>query len=174
MEYAFNYAYNRDDLHFSESFAGMPAPEAVVIENRFGTFRFEPEQMLSMPQGLIGFGQYRRFALGTLPGDGAANNFRLLQSLDEASLSFIVWPTTASDALIAAEDVDSLLAEFSINREALVLLHIITIREDQPGQLSMTLNVKAPVVVDATSRTALQHVIAGDTYSVRQPLHLGA
>ena len=169
MEYAFEYAYSRDDLPFPEPFAAMSAPEAVVIENRFGTFRFEPEQMLSLPQGLIGFGAYRRFALASLPGDGASNNFRLLQSLDEATLSFIVWPTTASTAMIAAGDIDQLLADFSISREALVLLHIITIREDA-GRISMTLNLKAPIVVDANERTALQHVIPGDTYSVRQPL----
>jgi flagellar assembly factor FliW len=173
MEYAFQYAYNGEDFHFPESFADMSAPEAVVIDNRFGTFRFEPEQMLSLPQGISGFGQHRRFGLANMPGDGAANNFRLFQSLDEPSLSFIVWPTTADDALIAAEDVDQILATFAISREALVLLHIITIREEV-GTISMTLNIKAPVVVDANERTALQHVIPGETYSVRQPLTLAA
>ena len=178
MEYAFQYAYKNDGLHFPESLAAMSAPapvmpESAVIENRFGTLRFEPEQMLMLPQGLIGFGQHRRFALGNLPGDGASNTFRLLQSLDEATLSFIVRPTTASDALIAAEDVDLLLETFGISREALVLLHIITIREEA-GRISMTLNIKAPVIIDATARTAFQHVIPGDKYPVRQPLTLGA
>jgi flagellar assembly factor FliW len=171
MEYAFEYAYTGDDMHFSEGFATMSAPEPVVIENRFGTFRFEPQQMLDLPQGLIGFAQFRRFGVGNLPGDGATNHFKLLQSLDEPNLSFIVWPTTAENAMIAAEDVDALLDSFHISRDALVLLHIITIRE-MGGQISMTLNVKAPVVVDATARTAVQQVIPGDAYTVRQPLVL--
>jgi flagellar assembly factor FliW len=178
MEYALHSAYSDSDLQFADDRLAMSDPmpfaaESVVVENRFGTFRFEPEQMMHFAQGLIGFAHCRRFALASLPGDGAVNNFRLLQSLDEPSLSFIVWPTTVSNALLDPADVAQLMDSFDITPEALVLLHLVTIREGG-GATSMTLNAKAPVVVDATARTGVQHVISGDRYLVRQPLMMAA
>lgn len=173
MEYALQMAYNSGHDTADEDWAIMADETPVTIENRFGTFTFAPEQMLVFPQGLIGFNGYRRFGLALMPGDGAANNFRLLQSLDDASLSFIVWPTVADDSLLAQEDVETLLESLQMDRDALVLLHIATIREEGNGT-SMTLNLKAPVVVDSVAQTAVQHVLPGDAYSVRHLINLAA
>jgi flagellar assembly factor FliW len=178
MEYAFQNIYNTSQLSFTDMLAVTATPDTapdatVVVENRFGTFEFTAEQMLTLAQGLIGFPQQRRFGLAELPGDGAVNNFRLLQSLDDASLSFIVWPTTASTALLDTADVTRIGQSFNIDRDDLVLLHIVTLREVD-GHTAMTLNLKAPVVVDAIGRTAVQHVIAGDAYSVRHQMNLAA
>jgi flagellar assembly factor FliW len=71
--------------------------------------------------------------------------------------------------LLEAQDVASLCNNFSIAEANLVLLHIVTVRE-MFGKIQMTLNVKAPIIVDSSKRTAQQYVLPSNKYAVQVPL----
>lgn len=167
-----NYAY-RDMTSSLSASANSASPvteeETVILQNKFGAFRFEPETFITFQQGLIGLTEYTRFALATIPNGGEKNNFRLLQSLEEGSLSFVVLPTTAANSLLEAQDVDSICSNFGIAKDDLVLMHIVTMRS-MFGKVQMTLNVKAPIVVDASKRTATQYVMPSNKYDIQAPL----
>jgi flagellar assembly factor FliW len=179
MDYATLATYDNTDYTDVNSYRAMtknpvaastsPEEETIILQNKFGTFWFEPEDCIKLHQGLIGLTDYTRFALTAIPKTGEGNNFRLLQSLEEAHLSFIVFPTTAENSLLEAQDVASLCNNFSIAEANLVLLHIVTVRE-MFGKIQMTLNVKAPIIVDSSKRTAQQYVLPSNKYAVQVPL----
>ncbi len=143
--------------------------DSVIINNKFGTLCLQPESFLHFASGLVGLPEYTRFALSSIPGVGTDSKFRLLQNLDEANLSFLVLPTTAADALLESTDVEHLAKTFNIRNDNLIIMHIVTMRENDKGAISMTLNMKAPIIADAGTQTALQYVLPSNKYDVQQP-----
>ncbi|MEQ8165788.1 MAG: hypothetical protein RIC93_06910, partial [Alphaproteobacteria bacterium] len=92
-------------LTHTESSAAEPPPDGVrMIETRFGEMPFDPQNSLTMPQGLIGYSDFREFGLLALP-DSGLGAMMLLQSLSEASLSFIVAPYNAESGMIDDKDL---------------------------------------------------------------------
>ncbi|MBK5925755.1 hypothetical protein, partial [Rhodobaculum claviforme] len=73
------------------------------MHTRFGTLTIKPEHKLEMPKGPFGFAGYTQFALADVPNQ-AASQFRILQSLEDASVSFIVLPIAADNGWIDAKD----------------------------------------------------------------------
>ncbi len=154
-----------------------PAPKAkpdITITNPFGTFYFKKEQIITFSKGIVGFPEYDQFALATLPN--ADEKFKLLQCLRNPELAFIVFPTTVPDALIKPEDVQNILLDHQINADALVLLHIATLRHGEDNtNVQMTLNLKAPVVIDAENKEGFQHVLVNGQYDTQfTPKNLAA
>ena len=78
----------------------------VIIENRFGTFSVPQHQVISFSAGMLGFETYRDFALLVIPSTKADSPFRLLQSIEEAELSFIVMTTDAKTSVLYKKDVE--------------------------------------------------------------------
>jgi flagellar assembly factor FliW len=148
-------------------FSLLETDVVATVQNRFGTFNFRDEQTITLQPGLVGFTEYERFAMAPMPDDGSKHNFRLLQSLDEANLTFIVYPTTYHNALIDEVDVNQLCHDYSIRAEDLVLLHVVTLRQDENGATIMSLNVKAPVVINAYKQKGVQHVLASNKYATQ-------
>jgi flagellar assembly factor FliW len=142
-----------------------------VIETRFGPLAFGPENRVNMPLGLLGFGNYRRFGLAELPQPELAA-FRLLQSLENPKLSFIVHPVKLGDPRIAREDLEDAALSVGIDVESAAFLLIVTVRPGPKGS-SITVNLRAPIVVDVKRALARQVVMANSSYSIQQPLQLG-
>src|SRR5665213_3581639 len=63
-----------------------------IETSRFGKLSIDEERIITFPNGLLGFPEYRRYALVQ---SSAGNYFFWLQSLDDPSLAFVVAdPTT--------------------------------------------------------------------------------
>ena len=114
-------------------------------------------QVLSFPQGLIGFRDARRFVL--LESGRSASPFRRLVALDVPDLSFIVcdprrfWP--GYETGLPPDDGD---------HEVLVIV-------TAPGAArDLTANLMAPLVLDVRSGVGRQLVLDTGRYSTRHPL----
>jgi hypothetical protein len=71
--------------------AGPPLAAAPSsITTRFGTLALDPGRLITLPSGLLGFANCRSFALVDLPE--AQHPVKLLQSVDEPELAFLVLP----------------------------------------------------------------------------------
>ncbi len=58
---------NLENTHAAEDqLMGLPL-ETVVVETRFGTYEFAPDETVIMPHGMIGFADQQLFGLGNLP-----------------------------------------------------------------------------------------------------------
>ncbi|MBK1670998.1 hypothetical protein CKO28_23610 [Rhodovibrio sodomensis] len=147
-----------------------PAP-AEQLRTRFGTLTIKPAHKLEMPRGPFGFSDYTQFALADVPNQ-PASQFRILQSLEDTEVSFIVLPTAADNEWIGTADFEAACASYCFDPTTSGLLLIATMRRDTNGQVKATVNLKAPIVLDTANQLARQVVFTSDAYTIRHPLEL--
>ena len=140
----------------------------VTIDTRFGPMEFGPENAVNLPRGLLGYADRHDFGLVGLPTPGL-QQFMLLQSLNDADLSFVVTPLSRDGESISEEDIEDACRTLSVNSgDAAVLLVVSTRRLGNLTQISV--NLRAPVIVDVEAHKAWQHVLLNSRYSVRHVL----
>jgi flagellar assembly factor FliW len=143
------------------------APTMVRIQNKLGTFEFDRARSIHFPVGVVGFSDVHEFGLADIPFESMAQ-FKLLQCLDESTLSFIVLPADLSASPIEAEDLKEACTTLGIDLKDLVMLFIITVRSAGPGQgISLSINHRAPIMIDSNTRVARQYVMSSNKYSVQ-------
>ena len=145
------------------------APSAPpVIQTRFGEMVVDPASVLRLPRGILGFANEHDYALASLPAE-RFGSFKLLQSLTTADLSFIVAPYETADGLIAEADLDEAFRALDIASGDRAVLLVVSVRKTGE-KVSVSVNLRAPIVVDMKSRTAWQYVLSNPEYSVRHAL----
>lgn len=144
------------------------ADQTLVIESRFGTLTIHPHASLLFPQGLLGFADFRDFALAELP-NGKHPQFKALQCLTDANLAFLVAPLANDSPAIDPADVEEACQTLSIAREDLVIVLIVTVRRDDDGA-HVSVNLRAPVLIDTRQRVARQYVLPNNKYEIRHKL----
>lgn len=130
---------------------------------KFGTIQFVEDDVMTLPAGLIGFGQLRQFVLVQHREDSP---FRWLQSLDEPGLAFLVTnPWIYEDSYqpdLTDEDANSL----NLGEDATYSIwSTVNLRGSEAGQ--MTLNLAAPIVINLENRVGKQVVLEGQAYNMR-------
>jgi flagellar assembly factor FliW len=145
-----------------------PAAGAIVIDTRFGRFGFDPAQTIEFARGLMGFPAHRIFGLTALP-DPRFDQFMLLQSLTDASLSFLVLPVTSGAGPIAPEDLEAERAALEIDPKNLAVVLVVSIRK-VGGEAQVSVNLRAPVFLDAGRRVGAQVVLTNGNYPIRHVL----
>jgi flagellar assembly factor FliW len=144
------------------------ANQKLVIESRFGTLTVSPNASLLFPQGLLGFADCRDFALADLP-DGKQPQFKALQCLTDANLAFLVAPLPSGSTAIDSDDIQEACDSLSITPEDLVVVLIVTVRRDDNGA-HVSVNLRAPVLIDTRHRVARQYVLPNNKYQIRHQL----
>ncbi len=161
---------NLESAHATESRPLVLPSETVVVETRFGTYEFAPNETIMMPRGLVGFAEQQLFGLGNLPAP-MPEDFKLLQSLGEPPMSFIVVPMSSDEAPVESADLDQACAATGFVRDEIHVMFLCTIRPRDDGQgIDMWANIRAPILFDLEARQARQYVLSSDRYPLRQPL----
>ncbi len=161
---------NLERAHAAEGRPVALPSETVVVETRFGTYEFAPNETVMMPHGLVGFADQQLFGLGNLPAR-LPEDFKLLQSLGEPPISFIVVPLSSDEAPIEAADLDQACAATGFVRDQIHLMFLCTIRPRDNGEgIDMWANIRAPILFDLAARQARQYVLPNGRYPLRQPL----
>lgn len=144
------------------------ARSTVIIDTRFGDMEFDRDSAVYLPRGLFGYADHHDFGIANLP-DPRLEQFKLMQSLTDADLSFIVAPLNMDSDTIDAADIDQACEALSIARsDVAVLLIVATRKVGEETQVSV--NLRAPIVVDTRSQTAWQYVLSNSRYPVRHVL----
>ncbi|WP_119168017.1 flagellar assembly protein FliW [Algihabitans albus] len=146
---------------------GSVVPQTLV-ETRFGTFAFDANNSLLMPSGPLGFATHRHFGLANLPDPNLAA-FKLLQSLDDIDVSFVVTPLELHPGLIEPLDIEAGAKAVGMASTNLETLLIVTARTSPEGA-SLSINLRAPVLIDFDARTARQVVLGNPHYAVQHPI----
>jgi flagellar assembly factor FliW len=139
----------------------------VVIINttRFGQVDVKEEDLLTFPEGLLGFADLRKFVLLDDPSDEI---FAWLQSCEAGAIAF---PLLEPDIFV--ENYNVTLSKGDLeglklkSQENANYFSIITIPED-PTQ--MTANMKAPVVINLQEKLARQCVLQDNNLAIREPI----
>ncbi|MBF0132702.1 MAG: flagellar assembly protein FliW [Magnetococcales bacterium] len=131
---------------------------------RFGTLSFDPDDIIQVENGLLGFPMSKRYIMFPYSDD---SSFFWLQSVDEPEISFIVVNPFDffTDLEFEVSDEDS--ADIGLEKsEDVEIFSLVTIPEGKPED--MRTNLAGPVVVNTRTRLGKQ-VLLSD-YSARQPL----
>lgn len=153
-----------DKTSNSRSQKGSSTEETVVIESRFGQIKVELKNAIFFPQGLLGLPDNLHFALSDIPKENMGR-FKLLQCLNDHSLSFVVLPLSIDNTLIARKDLEECCQATSIQEADLLALLIVSVQR-APDSVKVTANVRAPVVIDTSTKMAMQYVFPSNKYEI--------
>lgn len=143
--------------------------DTLTVKTRFGDYEVRRSRVLTLPKGLIGFGEFRSFALLNLP-EGKGQHFKLLQAVDESTLGFYVLPVAAETSGLEAADIAEACRQLRIQPKDLMILLVVTARRTDSG-VELTANMRAPVLLDSSRLVGHQHVMANDKYPLRHRLN---
>ncbi|MEN1967319.1 flagellar assembly protein FliW [Lentibacillus sp. N15] len=126
----------------------------------FGEIEVEESKRIQFPAGLPGFLEETEFMLLDLPGNSV---FQLLQSLKTPTTAFVVTNPHHFYKEYTVNLDDSIIEALRItNEQDVAILVIVTLAS--PLEQS-TLNLKAPVVINVTSRYGKQYILNTTDYS---------
>lgn len=136
-----------------------------INTTRFGQIQVNTEDVIAFPEGILGFGELKKFILVDDPTDEI---FAWLQSCDEPGIAFpVLEPELFTESYkinLAKTDIESLKMA---NVEKARLYCIVTIPDD-PTQ--MTANMKAPVIINVQQKLARQCVLQDNNLAIREPI----
>ena len=137
----------------------------IIETGRFGQLTVGEDEKVTVPQGILGFPEYREYCLVD-PGDDTLIVW--LQCLDNLGIAFpllepkLFKPDYA--ARLSAAELRELKLE-NVNQSA--VYSILTIPEDIT---KMTANLKAPLIINLKQNIAKQVVLQENEYSIKNEM----
>lgn len=129
----------------------------------FGEIEIDESKIITFKEGIPGFENLKRYIV--LYNGVETSPFRWLQCVDDGQLAFaVINPFMILgnyDIEIPEETVESLNIESITD---VMVLAIVVVPED-PNK--MTMNLKAPVIINTKNNSGMQVVLDTDMYSVR-------
>jgi flagellar assembly factor FliW len=139
-----------------------------TIATRFGELTYDPADTVDMPRGMPGFAGNQRFAFACLADPNHAS-LRVMQSLTDPAVAFLVAPIAESQGLFGAADLHEAQAVIGAPPQDLAIAVVVSVRR-QPGSIQISANLRAPILIDTRNRRAVQYVLSNSTLSVRHTI----
>lgn len=137
----------------------------ILKTGRFGELNIAAEEMISIPAGMLGFPELKKFVLVD-PGDDVL--ILWLQSVDNPEIAFpILEPKIFKPdytVRLSAQELRELKLD-NVNQSA--VFTVLTIADDIT---QMTANLKAPLVINLREKVARQVVLQENEYNVKHPM----
>ncbi len=142
-----------------------PDPTRRTIQSRIGAVEIVDANVLAFPRGLLGFEGASEYAVLTMPTPGM-ERFKLLQSLHNSELGFVVTEASAAANSIDATDLLDAYKHCGVKAEDALTLLIVSFRRENGG-VEMSANLRAPIVTDVGRKIGRQHVMSNGRYAIR-------
>ncbi|MCR5420652.1 MAG: flagellar assembly protein FliW [Lachnospiraceae bacterium] len=138
-----------------------------IVTKLFGEIAVDENKLITFPQGIIGFPELKDYLL---LHDGEGNgNIKWLQSVQEPAFAMPVVDPLAIIPEYNPSVEDELLKPLdNVTQDNMLVLVTITVPKDIE---KMTVNLKAPLIINSDSRKAAQLIIDDDKYQVRFPIY---
>lgn len=145
---------------------------ATIIEkeSRFGRIVIDLQNEIYFPYGLLGIENSQKFYVAKLL-DKNLSKYSLLQSVDDENLSLLTIMLDPSDYLtedsfLNSYDVKSALKNLRIQQNYEAIMLIATI-EKENNNTRISLNQKAPIIINLENKIADQYVFLNNDYSLK-------
>ncbi len=133
-----------------------------IQTNRFGEIDVDESKIIKMRGGIPGFNDLTRFVM-IVHEEGSP--FHWLQSLDNGSIAFITLNPFIVKSDYAPEIDDKTIEMLEVDKaEDIGLMVILTIRSEP---VKMTVNLRAPLVINNQKKIASQVILEDEQYSVQ-------
>lgn len=139
-----------------------------TIKSRFGDIVVDTDKAVLFPRGLLGIPDKSQFMLASFPSP-KMQQFMLLQSLEDPNLSFITLPLDFNNSMIEADDLRAACRDLQIEESDVAILLIVLVHRGL-DQVRLSVNLRAPILVDAKRRKGSQYVFIQDHYKVQHML----
>jgi flagellar assembly factor FliW len=131
-----------------------------IKTSRFGELDVADEAVISMPDGMLGFSEIKRYVL-IQHRDGSP--FLWYQAVDEPNLAFVVVDAFTFfpdyEVVMSSEDVEVL----KCTKPGDLAVFLVVVIPDNPED--MTANLRGPLVVNVDNKVARQVVLTDEKYS---------
>lgn len=132
---------------------------------RFGTLEYEPADVITLPDGLIGMNGLRRWLILDMDDELP---MKWLQSLDRRDFGVPVMSPDYYAEAYRPDPPPAVRALLGNTRDDnLVTLVITTVH---PGGTRVTANLRAPLVIDTETRRGAQMALEDERYAVRHEI----
>jgi flagellar assembly factor FliW len=133
-----------------------------VQTSRFGEIEVDDGDIISLPEGLIGFPELVRYVLLDHDTDSP---FKWLQSVDDGSMAFVVISplTFRPDYTVEVTEEEISVLKLEAAEDAVISV-IVTIPMDPK---KMSANLKAPLVFNLKNRTGKQVIVKDPQYQTK-------
>ena len=136
-----------------------------IQTSRFGEIEVEENQIITLPSGLVGFSEDRRFVIRE---DDAAAPFLWLQSVDSNGLAFVMIEPHVSVSNYELELTQEHLKKLDAKDiDELRVFVLVTMSKEMKD---VTINLQGPLLFNLEKRLGLQFIIADGKYSTRHLL----
>jgi flagellar assembly factor FliW len=137
---------------------------------RFGIVDIQEEQVISIPSGLIGFPNQKRYVLLE---HKKGSPFLWFQSVEDEALAFVLVDPLLfkPDYEIQVSREDRKALELSDSCDGLQTLVIVNIAPGEPVEI--TANLLGPLLINTKEKMARQIVLYSYPYSTRTPIPAG-
>ncbi len=136
----------------------------MILETKhFGQIEISEENILNFEEGILGFEEVRSF--GLISNDDPESPFRWIQAIENPELAFAI-----VDPFVVKKDYDFELSEEYVNaleikEPSQVAVYSIVVVPEDLEKISM--NLKAPIVINKDNKKAAQVILQTDKYTVR-------
>lgn len=138
----------------------------IINAKYFGEVTYENNETIQIPNGLFGFESYTNYL--PLPFHDEDDSMISLQSLEDETLSFILMNPfmicTDYDPKLSEQDLNELEANSLDN----ISFYVISVIKEPISQ--STVNLRAPLAVNALNRKAKQVMLEQPEYTFRHAL----
>ncbi len=131
-----------------------------IESERFGNIELDEDSVINFPAGVIGFPNERGFILVK---HGDSSTIGWLQSIETPALAF---PVVSAHGFDEYPDVSlgEVAEKAGVAGDDMAVLAVLSAKSGTPS----TVNLLAPIVVNADTRTAAQIILEGSRYSTRE------
>ncbi|MBN9565803.1 MAG: flagellar assembly protein FliW [Alphaproteobacteria bacterium] len=146
---------------------GLQSPSLITPEAFLENLPFSPTKLgvsipqLEFPRGVLGFESHTLFNVSQLG---------LLVKISCEKPFFIRFyglpMNLATQQLYEEEDIEALSSAYQLTAENTFIMPFIA-GENNNGALELRANLKAPIIIDAITKQAWQHVFSQDRYPLR-------
>ncbi len=135
----------------------------------FGEIDLTEEKIITLDKGLIGFDEFKQYTILYDCEKEDGTNISWFQSVDEPTLALpVINPLIVKEDYNPVVEDEFLDALGDINEENLVILITMTVPEDIK---EMTVNLKAPIIINADTRKGAQIIVENQDYEVKYKIY---
>jgi len=138
-----------------------------LITKHFGVIEVKDEDIVTFAEGLPGFRQLNKFII-MFDDEDESNTFVWLQSVDDGELCFILVDAAAILPWYKPSVLEEELEGLDIKDMNETLIYNITRFPEDVN--SATVNLMAPIVINAAAKKGRQVIVTNEDYGVRHYL----
>lgn len=138
-----------------------------ILSPVHGKITYDEDEIIIFEKSIPGFNDIKRFILKEIEG----SSFKLLQSIDDVTVGFVVISPFQVEEDYEINLSEEVIKTLEIKEATDVLLYSLVTLNSKVEKI--TVNLKAPVVINVNNKKAEQFIIDKAKYKIKHPLMKG-